>query len=322
MKPIRHYVYLNGKRYDWNEGYGDYIFAFTSKSGDPVVKRWRKEVAKLNRVGAARSIGDDVDRRKAEKRLPLELMRSEEYDSKSKTNGSSINYHEKLKEPDELNKEFDKRTRNRHNAKYVRAWTSWGAKRFLYKKFGIEAGEDYYKLPLGIANNFNCELVHFYNVFGTVGFIDSVIVDSGELPPSAEGGFDPNVNAILLRSNYCEPSSPVSRPRVTAEGFPIVYYYSTGSSKHLYRHEIAHALYHFVVEKVDPGAKARAKTLYRRLFIENNGEPLIGVYCLSRYAKTSEKEMFAEAVAMMMDSRTDSSFARKVVNYVLFGEAQ
>ncbi len=80
MKPIRHYVYLNGKRYGWNEHYGDYINAFTSKSGNHVVKRWREEVAKLNAEASAQSVGDDVDRRKVEERLPLELMRSDEYD--------------------------------------------------------------------------------------------------------------------------------------------------------------------------------------------------------------------------------------------------
>ena len=41
----------------WNEDYGDYIFAFTSRSGNRVVKRWREEVAKLNRVGPRATSG-------------------------------------------------------------------------------------------------------------------------------------------------------------------------------------------------------------------------------------------------------------------------
>ncbi len=318
MKHTRHSAYLNGKKYVWNDSYGDYIYAFTPRSGNSVVKRWREEVAKLNAEGAAQSVGDDVDRREAEKRLPLELMRSDEYDLARRMKDPSIINHEKLKESDELNETFDKRTRLEYTDGYEETWSCWGARRFLEDQFHIETDKSYYKIPLSVANNLNCELVRFRNVFGTVGFIDKVVVDSPLLPAKADAGYDPNTRALLLRSDYREPPTRLNRPKFDANGFPIVYQRSTGSSRHVYRHEIAHALYHFVVRN-DSDAEARATELHTLLFKGRNGRLSKGVLLLSEYAKDSEYEMFAEAVAQLMDNGARSDFACAVVKYVIFG---
>lgn len=328
MDEKRPYQILNGHRYDWRESYGDYIWAFTTKNGVHVVKRWREEIDKLDPQGAARSVAEDVKRREAEsrkrrkteKRRPLELMRSDEYDIARAMNDPSVINHEKLKSSEELNESFDERERLEYTDGYEEAWSCWGARQFLTEQFHMKTDKSYYKLPLSVANHLNCELIRFRNVFGTVGFIDRVVVDSDDFPAGAAGAYDPNTNTILLRSDYREPPTNRNRPKTSPEGFPIAYTRSTGSSRHMYRHEIAHALYYFIVQRVDSSAEERADELHQRFFKSDDGGTPDGCILLSEYAQKSKQEMFAEAVAQLMDNGSQSSFARAVVNYVIYGK--
>ena len=224
---------------------------------------------------------------------------------------------EKLNGPRALNGAFDIRTLFEYTDCDEEARTHQEAMRFLSEQFHIEVDSGYRKLRVEVADPLNRELTRFRNVFGTVGFIDKVIVDSPSLPSNADAGYEPNIHALLLRSDYQEPATDVKRLKVRGE--PVAYQRSTGSSSHVYRHEIAHSFYHFVVQRVDSDAAARAKELHTLFFKERNGRLPKGIFLLSKYAQDSEKEMFAETVAQIMDKGAQSSFACAVVKYVIFG---
>ncbi len=175
---------------------------------------------------------------------------------------------EKLNGPRALNGAFDIRTLFEYTDCDEEARTHQEAMGFLSEQFHIEVDSGYRKLRVEVADPLNRELTRFRNVFGTVGFIDKVIVDSPDLPSDADAGHDPNTHVLLLRSDY--QGSATDGKRLKAGESSVVYQRSTGSSSHVYRYEIAHALYHFIVQRVDFDAAARAKELHDRYFVANN----------------------------------------------------
>lgn len=226
---------------------------------------------------------------------------------------------EKPKKHEDFNKSIDERQSLEYTDGYTEAKSIREARANI-EKFGITTDDSYNRLPLEVANHYNCELTRVFNVINTVGWIDKIVVDSPKIEEGVDLAYDWREHALLIRSSFRERPTEIRRSRTNPDGSPKIYQWSTGSSRHPYRHEIGHAIYHLFIGHVDSGAEKRAKKLYDEFFGNPGDSNSEGVVRLSKYANKDCSEMFAEAFASVMDNIEGSSFARRIVNYVLYGE--
>ncbi len=295
MKSIRHYVYLNGKRYDWNEGYGDYIFAFTSKSGDHVVKRWREEVAKLNSEGAAQSVGDDVDRREAENE---DFAAVKIFVYSDELAGVEKNRAEKARD-----KEMIRRA----------------------KALNIDASDGFTKAPAGVSELWMSQLELAHRMFGTIGNIEFIKIKPGGFRDGDFASFNKDKKTLFIRDNmgvmgYIHVHKAIKDTKAYRED---ANYFSTNCKEHIPRHEIGHALFYRKLKEIEKKyGEHKKKEIVKKLkdyHTEHFKESDDGIIGLSIRAAESYKEMVAESFAVIMNGKPNA-FAEKILQILFMKE--
>lgn len=171
--------------------------------------------------------------------------------------------------------------------KYEEQKTTEDAENFAKKLLKTKVG--YGNLMAEMANDCNKEFVNAMNIFGTVGIVRGVFVDNEKVTGNTFASYDPESLEILLRSDR---DREAIQKAMNAAGD----YFSTNSHLHQYRHEIGHALWEYFT-KTYPWFHGAMLGIYNEFCSYNAPDPVF----LSVYAKKSEKEMFAEATAQLMD---------------------
>lgn len=283
MKHTRHSAYLNGKKYVWNDSYGDYIFAFTPRSGNRVVKRWREDVAKLNAEGAAQSIGDDVDRRKAENEDFAAAVRIAVYS-------------------DDLANVPKTRAEKARDKEMIRR----------AKALGVDATDGFTKAPAGVSELWTTQLELAEKMFGTIGDVAYVMIKPGGFRDGVFASFNKDKKTLFIRDNmgvmgYTYVHKAIKDTKVYRED---ANYFSTNCKEHIPRHEIGHAiLYHIletVKEKYGECGKNEIVKKLGKCHTEHFKESDDGIMKLSIRASVSFKEMVAESLAFEMSGKSNA----------------
>ena len=167
---------------------------------------------------------------------------------------------------------------------------------------------------LPYVNYTNLELHRAKFIFETVGMVKEVKFDSSLLSAVEMGACDPNTGTIVLPSDYgflaMQKWIQAQKPG----------WFSTNSPLHVIRHEIGHALYYFYMFETKENKKDVAQRFAKLRKIHDlyfsKGKVQDGKVLLSRYAETGSREMFAEAVAEMMNGHP-RELARKIIVEVI-----
>ena len=143
-------------------------------------------------------------------------------------------------------------------------------------------------------------MIRAFNVFGTVGNIERIEVDNDYVKDERFASFNHETHTILLRSDRGRAGTAVAVKTSNRQ-------FSTESGLHPYHHEIGHALWDYL-KRSDGDFLDKMLKVYTDNFIKTKR----GVTLLSEYAKENASEMFAEAIAEILNG-TPGELSKRIL---------
>ena len=328
MQPRKrlHCVWHNGKKYYWNDRIGDFVYCFRNRSGDPVVKKWRKELAKLNKNGAAIDIGANLvaQKREAAKRRRLEVVKLLRMRlAATSPSQNSVWNHEDFASGDESRFEPQRKVVPKRRAKIKgRAEAIKVA-----ESLGIDARDAFMTVPDGVAELWAEQLLLAARLFGTNGWLG----DNGRLKniKIKEGGFGTHdyssykdsQRTIYIREDMNLFDYGMVHGRIPKEVLDLtgrIKVFSTRRVEHIPRHEIGHAIFYAVMSCHGALKATQVGNDLREYYEYHFHLHTDGLKSLSWRAGYSLNEMVAESIACVLGGE-DNKMAYQVVR-ILIGE--
>jgi len=203
------------------------------------------------------------------------------------------------------------------------------AQKYFTEVLGLTSN-DYTALHLDVANMINKEVKAVYDVFGNVnegGYLKGFQIKT-QWSGNAVASYHPVSKEVRLKSGDVRYSTALTDMGAQAQRNVDVGFWSTNSPEHAVRHELGHAVGHWLTD-ADVGKRNKLSALRNHLLKDcgidvwdlngnTNAQKLAAGRLISYYALRDEKELVAEAIAEYMAGNPREA-AKKTIDILIGG---